>query len=447
MTTDFKEVNESYTLPEAIKEAQRCLHCKVPSCKKGCPISNDIPDWIAELAKGNFGNAMAIINGRSNLPAVCGRVCGHERQCEGNCILGKKGQHINIGKLERFVADFDSDAGLTHEAIPEKNRGKIAVIGSGPAGLTIAGDLSRQGFAVEIFEMESEPGGVLMYGIPEYRLPKEVVRREIKKIENLGVVFHLNTTVGENYTVDDLFSQGFDAVFMGTGTGVPKRLEIPGINHPAVRQAIRFLRRVSLYESGSMSREEVIVGNGDRVFVVGCGNTAIDAARSALRMGSKEVTVVYHRDITHMKALKAEYDDAVSEGVKFLWNSSIVNIEALDGNHLKSVTIESEDTTSTLPADHVIMAVGSAPASRIVSSTEGIEVDDKGYVLTRENPYGMTTRKGVFAGGDVTNRPATVVHAMRDAKLVAEGIARYVDAVKLMESINSNQSDNKNNNE
>lgn len=447
MTTDFKEVNESYTLPEAIKEAQRCLHCKVPSCKKGCPISNDIPDWIAELAKGNFGNAMAIINSRSNLPAVCGRVCAHERQCEGNCVLGKKGQHINIGKLERFIADFDSDAGLTHEAIPEKRRGKIAVIGSGPAGLTIAGDLSRQGFTVEILEMESEPGGVLMYGIPEYRLPKEVVRREIKKIENLGVVFHLNTTVGEAYTVDDLFSQGFDAVFMGTGTGVPKRLEIPGINHPAVRQAIRFLRRVSLYESGSMSREEVIVGNGDRVFVVGCGNTAIDAARSALRMGSKEVTVVYHRDITHMKALKAEYDDAVSEGVKFLWNSSIVNIEALDGSHLKSVTIESDGTTSRLPADHVVMAVGSAPASRIVSSTDGIEVDDKGYVLTRENPYGMTTRKGVFAGGDVTNRPATVVHAMRDAKLVAEGIARYVDAVKLMESIDNNQSDNKNNNE
>lgn len=447
MTTDFKEVNESYTLPEAIKEAQRCLHCKVPSCKKGCPISNDIPDWIAELAKGNFGNAMAIINSRSNLPAVCGRVCGHERQCEGNCILGKKGQHINIGKLERFVADFDSDAGLTHEAIPEKSRGKIAVIGSGPAGLTIAGDLSRQGFTVEIFEMESEPGGVLMYGIPEYRLPKEVVRREIKKIENLGVVFHLNTTVGENYTVDDLFSQGFDAVFMGTGTGVPKRLEIPGINHPAVRQAIRFLRRVSLYESGSMSRGEVIVGNGDRVFVVGCGNTAIDAARSALRMGSKEVTVVYHRDITHMKALRAEYDDAVAEGVKFLWNSSIVNIQALDGSHLKSVTIESYGTTSTLPADHVVMAVGSAPASRIVSSTEGIEVDDKGYVLTRENPYGMTTRKGVFAGGDVTNRPATVVHAMRDAKLVADGIARYVDAVKLMESIYNDQSDNQKSNE
>lgn len=434
---DFAETCKGYTLPEAIREAQRCLHCKVPSCKKGCPISNDIPDWIAELAKGNFGNAMAIINGRSNLPAVCGRVCAHERQCEGNCVLNKKGAHINIGKLERFVADFDSDAGLTHEAIPEKNRGKVAVIGSGPAGLTIAGDLSRQGFAVEIFEMEPEPGGVLMFGIPEYRLPKEVVRREIKKIENLGVIFHLNTTIGENYTVDDLFAQGFDAIFMGTGTGVPKQLDIPGINHPAVRQAIRFLRRVSLYESGLLSRDEVIVGNGDRVFVVGCGNTAIDAARTALRMGSREVTVVYHRSIEQMKALRSEYDDAVSEGVKFLWNTSITDIEALDTEHLKQITLRTDGKESIVSADHVIMAVGSAPASRIVSSTKGIDVDDKGYVLTRENPYGMTSRKGVFAGGDVTNRQATVVHAMHDAKQVAEGIARYIDAVKLMESINN----------
>ncbi|MDE5837709.1 MAG: FAD-dependent oxidoreductase, partial [Paramuribaculum sp.] len=411
--------------------------CKVPSCKKGCPISNDIPEWIGELAKGNFGNAMSIINERSNLPAVCGRVCGHERQCEGNCVLGKKGQHINIGKLERFVADFDSEADLTHEAIPVKNRGKVAVIGSGPAGLTIAGDLSRQGFAVEIFEMEPEPGGVLMYGIPEYRLPKEVVRREIKKIENLGVVFHLNTTIGENYTIDDLFAQGFDAIFMGTGTGVPNRLDIPGINHPAVRQAIRFLRRVSLFESGWMSRDEVIVGNGDIVFVIGCGNTAIDAARTALRMGSKEVNVIYHRTVDNMNALRAEYEDAVKEGVNFFWNTNLVSIQAEDSQRIKTVTLNIDGKETVLPADHVVMAIGSAPASRIVSSTDGIDVDDKGYVLTRENPYGMSSRKGVFAGGDVTNRPATVVHAMRDAKLVAEGIARYVDAVKLMESINN----------
>ncbi len=432
---DFKEVSENYTLPEAIREAQRCLHCKVPQCKKGCPISNDIPEWIAELAKGNFGNALTIIHNRSNLPAVCGRVCAHERQCEGNCVLGKKGAHINIGKLERFVADFDTDAGLSHEAIPEKSRGRVAVIGSGPAGLTIAGDLARQGFAVEIFEMEPEPGGVLMFGIPEYRLPKDVVRHEIEKIERLGVIFHLGTTIGKFYTIDNLFERGFDAIFMGTGTGKPKKLDIPGIEHPGVRQAIWFLRRVSLYQNGNIDRREVMVGDGDKVFVVGCGNTAIDAARTAVRMGSSQVSVVYHRTINEMKALRSEYDDAVAEGVRFLWNSSIVEIEGADTNRLSHITIETDGRRSTVPADRVILAVGSAPASRIVSTTEGIEVDNYGYVITRDNPYGMTTRKGVFAGGDVTNRPATVVHAMQDAKLVAEGIARYVDAVRLMQSL------------
>lgn len=439
---DFKEVSESYTLAEAIREAQRCLHCKVPGCKKGCPISNDIPDWIEELAHGNFGNAIEIIHSRSNLPAVCGRVCGHERQCEGNCALGKKGEAVHIGKLERFIADFDAEAGWRHEAIPEKSRGKVAVIGSGPAGLTIAGDLSRQGFYVEIFEMEPEAGGVLMFGIPEYRLPKEVVNREIKKIENLGVKINLNTTIGKDYTVDTLFNQGFDAIFMGTGTGVPKRLEIPGINHPGVRQAIRFLRRVGLYENGYISRDEVVIGDGDRVAVIGCGNTAMDAARTALRMGAKEATIVYHRDISRMAALRVEYDEAVEEGVKFLWNTSVVDIEGGEGYKLKSVTIKTIDpenpdkvVTKTIPLDNLILAVGSVPAARIVSSTEGIDTDEKGYVLTRETPYGMTTRRGVFAGGDVTGRQATVVHAMQDAKRVAEGIAQYIDAVKLMEKI------------
>ncbi len=432
----FKEVSENYTLSEAVREAQRCLHCKVPSCKKGCPISNDIPDWIAELAKGNFGNAMKIINSRSNLPAVCGRVCGHERQCEGNCVLGKKGAHINIGKLERFIADFDCEAGLSHEAIPEKTRGSVAVIGSGPAGLTIAGDLARQGFHVEIFEMEPEPGGVLMFGIPEYRLPKEVVRREIKKIEHLGVIFHLNTTIGRDFTIDDLFARGFDAIFMGTGTGRPKKLPIPGVDHPGVRQAVWFLRRVSLYQSGSIDRKEVVIGEGDRIAVIGCGNTAIDAARTALRMGAAEVTVIYHRTINDMSALRAEYDDAVAEGVKFMWKSSVTDIRPGEGNRLSGISIDTEGNVTDLPLDRLILAVGSAPASRIVSTTEGINVDTKGYVLTRDIPYGMTTRRGVFAGGDVTNRPATVVHAMQDAKRVAEGIIRYVDAMKLMESIN-----------
>ena len=428
--------SEGYTMLEAINEAKRCLNCKVPQCKKGCPISNDIPDWIHELSMGNIGNAMAIINAKSNLPAVCGRVCAHERQCEGNCILNKKGAHINIGRLERFVADFDSEMGLIGENIVRKDRGHVAVIGSGPAGLTIAGALARQGFTVEIFEMENEPGGVLMYGIPEYRLSKEVVRHEIKKIESLGAVFHCNVTVGRDLTVDDIFARGFDAIFMGTGTGKPKWLDIPGSRLEGVRQAIYCLRRVSLYNSGYINRNEVPVKEGHRVYVIGCGNTAMDAARTAVRLGASHVEVVYHRTINEMSALRAEYDDAVAEGVKFRWKSSIVEIHDQNGE-LNEIVIEDEDGRHTLPADRVIMAVGSMPASRIVSTTEGIEVDERGYVITRDNPYGMTTRKGVFAGGDVTNRPATVVHAMQDAQRVAEGIIRYVDAVKLFESIDT----------
>ena len=436
---EFKEVLKDYSISEAIREAQRCLHCKVPLCRKGCPINQDIPDWIAQLAKGNFGDSMAIINARSNLPAVCGRVCAHERQCEGACVLNKKGEPVRIGRLERFVADFDSNAGLTHESIPEKTRGSVAVIGSGPAGLTIAGDLARKGFNIDIFEMEPEPGGVLMFGIPEYRLPKEVVRREIKKIENLGVNFHLQTTIGRDYTIDDLFAQGYDAIFMGTGAGRPKKLDIPGSDHPGVRQAIWFLRRVSLYQSGCIDRQEVVIGNGDKIAVIGCGNTAIDAARTALRMGASEVTVIYHRTINDMSALRSEYDEAVAEGVKFMWQSSVVSVDGGEGNRLRDITVRTGDAEVVMPLDRLIMAVGSVPASRIVSTTSGIDVDGKGYVLTREEPYGMTTRRGVFAGGDVTNRPATVVHAMQDAKRVAEGIVRYVDAKRLMEGLDADE--------
>lgn len=428
-----------YTMAEAIAEAKRCLHCKVPQCRKACPISNDIPDWVHELSMGNLGAARAIINNRSNLPAVCGRVCAHERQCEGNCIMGKKGAHINIGKLERFVADFDTEMGLTHESIVEKDRGRVAVIGSGPAGLTVAGVLARRGFDVEIFEMEPEPGGVLMFGIPEYRLPKAVVRGEVQKIRQLGVRITCGTTIGPDLTVDDLFERGFDAIFMGTGTGKPRRLDLPGAELDSVRQAIYFLRRVSLYNSGLISRAEVPVKPGEKVYVIGCGNTAMDAARTAKRLRAGEVTVVYHRDIDHMSALRAEYDDAVKEGVKFMWNTSLLEIHpGAEPGSMERITVDCAGERVELPADKVIMAVGSRPASRIVSTTRGIEVDDKGYVITRDVPYGMTTRKGVFAGGDVTNRPATVVHAMHDAQQVAEAIATYVDAVNLMRKIDNN---------
>lgn len=454
-----EEINESYTMAEAIKEAQRCLHCKVPQCKKGCPIGNDIPDWIHELKKGNMGNAISIIRAKSNLPAVCGRVCAHEKQCEGNCVLGKKGQPVNIGKLERFVADFDSDNELTHEDIAEKTRGKVAVIGAGPSGITVAGDLAREGFAVEIFEMEAQCGGVLRYGIPEYRLPKEVVAREIRYIEKMGVVIHRNTHVGVQITVDSLFAQGFDAIFIGTGLSKPKSLEIPIFQHgrcisegdgattcsnlKRIRLATHFLRRVELISEGFMQRDELPVDEGARVFVIGCGNTAMDASRTALRIGASRVDVVYNRGIDTMSALHAEYDDAVREGVQFRWWSRIAEIHVDDHLDITEIVLETsepdtEPVRQTLPAENVIFAVGATPATKIVRTTPGLENDEHKFLITRDIPYGMTTLKGVFAGGDVVGRQATVVHAMQDAKKVAQGIAQYVDAIKLMKLINTN---------
>ena len=423
-------------MAQAIAEAKRCLNCKVPQCKKGCPVGNDIPNWIHELSMGNLGNAMSIINARSNLPAVCGRVCAHERQCEGNCILGKKGAHINIGRLEQFVADFDTDMHLSRQPIVQKNRGRVAVIGSGPAGLTVAGELARRGFDIEIFEMEPQSGGVLTFGIPEYRLPKAIVKSEIDKIRQLGVRITTGVTIGPDLNIDRLFELGFDAIFMGTGAGTPKKLPIEGTEHEGVRQAIYFLRRVSLYHEGLISRREVPVREGDIIYVVGCGNTAMDAARTALRFGAAKVTVVYHRAMENMSALRAEYDEAVAEGVQFMWNTSVKTI-APDGRGAYTITMETEDEKLAVPGNLVFLAVGSRPASRIVSTTTGIEVDPNGYVLTRDVPFGMTTRKGVFAGGDVTGNQATVVHAMSNAREVANSISTYVDALNLMRSIDN----------
>ena len=421
-------------MAEAIAEAKRCLHCKVPQCKKGCPVGNDIPDWIHELSMGNLGNAMSIINAKSNLPAVCGRVCAHERQCEGHCVLGKKGSHINIGRLEQFVADFDTQMHLSRQPIVQKDRGRVAVIGSGPAGLTVAGELARGGFDVEIFEMEPQPGGVLTFGIPEYRLPKAIVKSEIEKIRQLGVRFTTDVTIGPDINIDEIFARGFDAIFMGTGAGKPRKLPIEGVHYEGVRQAIHFLRRVGLYREGLIGRDEVPISEGDVVYIVGCGNTAMDVSRTVLRFGASKATIVYHNTIEHMTALRAEYDDAVAEGVQFLWNTSLTTIRP-DDEGAYDVTIVEEGETKTVKANKVILAVGSGPASRIVSTTHGIEVDEKGYVLTRELPYGMTTRKGVFAGGDVSGNQATVVHAMSNAREVAAGIAAYVDALNLMKSI------------
>lgn len=431
----FQAVDEGFSMREAIAEAQKCLQCKVPQCRKGCPIENEIPNFIHALSMGNMGDAMRIINEKSNLPAICGRVCPHEKQCQGHCVMNKKGQPIQIGKIEQFIADFDTKMKLTREKLPQKDRGKIAVIGSGPAGLTVAGDLARKGFSVTIYEGQSEPGGVLMYGIPEYRLPKKVVRAEIEKIEALGVNFICNVLVGEHgVTVDSLFRQGFDAIFMGTGTAIPQDMNsTPGSQLRGVSQSTYFLHNVNSYNEGAIGRDMVPLKDGEKVGVIGGGNVAMDAARTAIRLGA-DVTVLYRRTQEDMPAIKAEYEQAVNEGVKFRWNTSVTEFVAGENGRLSACRLNTPKGETIEPFDRIYLAIGSRPANRIVSTTEGIEVDEKGYVKVVDFPFGMTTRRGVFAGGDVVHRPQTVVLAMKAAKDVAQGIAQYVDAIKLLEA-------------
>ena len=429
-----REIEEGgVSAKEAITEAKRCLNCKNPSCRKGCPIENDIPGFIHQLSMGNMGEAMSIINERSNLPAICGRVCPHEKQCQGHCILYPRGKGIQIGKLERFIADFDTDMNLLREKLPQKTRGKVAVIGSGPAGLTVAGDLARQGFSVTIFEGQEEAGGVLMYGIPDYRLPKDVVRKEIAKIEALGVNFILKCLVGKDITIDQIFDQGFDAIFIGTGTALPKALDVPGSHLKGIMASTYLLYMAHIYSEGNIDREAVPLQPGDRVGIIGGGNVAMDAAGTAVRMGASEVYVLYHRTEADMPAIRSEYEEAVKKGVKFMWNTSAIEFIGNAEGSLAEVRLKTDEGEKLMPFDRICFAIGSRPANRIVSTTKGIDVDESGYVIVKDRPFGMTTRRGVFAGGDVVHHPQTVVLAMKDAKQVAAGIAQYVDAVKLLD--------------
>lgn len=427
----FEELTKGYTMADAIQEAKRCLNCKKPLCVEGCPVEHNIPGFIHQLSMGNLGAALQIISEKSSLPAICGRVCPHEKQCEGHCILNKKGNPVRSGRLERFVADFDSEMKLIKERLKAKDRGKVAVIGSGPAGLTVAGDLAKEGFNVLVFESQNELGGVLLYGIPEYRLPNEIVHREIKRIESLGVSFMTNYIIGDKVTIDDLFDHGFDAVFIGSGTSLPKQLNIPGTDLYRVVQSFYFLRMVSLFNEGSINRSAVPLISGENVAVIGAGNVAMDTARTAIRMGAESVTIIYYKGESAISALKSEYHEAIKEGVKFLWNTNTLEFIGKK-NKLESVRIQQADSERIIPVDRVFVAVGSRPANRIVSTSKGIDVDDRGYVITKPSPYGMTTRRGIFAGGDVVHTPQTVVLAMREAKLVAKGIAQYVDALKLL---------------
>ncbi len=428
------ENDESFTMKEAIKEAKRCLNCKSHTCMNGCPIGNKIPEFINELSKGNLGEARSILAEKTCLPAVCGRVCPHEKQCEGNCIFNKKGDPIKIGKLEQFIADFDSEMSLIKEKIPQKTRGKVAVIGSGPAGLTIAGELAREGFNVVVYEAENEPGGILLYGIPAFRLPKDVVKREIKHIEELGVTFITNCVVGPDITVDQMFEQGFDAIFIGTGTAISKELDIPGKELIGVVQSSYFLRMVSLFNENEISADEVPVDQDDEIVVIGAGNVAMDASRTAKRLGIKNVTVVYRGSLDNISANKSEYESSLKDGVNFIWNSMPLEYIGENG-YLTGLKVKNEDEEVIIKTNKVLIAVGSRPANRIVSTTTGIEVSKSGYVITKDKPYGMTTRKGIFAGGDVVHKPATVVLAMKEAKKVAQGITSYVDAIKLLEGL------------
>jgi glutamate synthase (NADPH), homotetrameric len=438
MTTEgkntFQVVDEGFTLREAVAEAKKCLQCKVPLCRKGCPIENDIPQFIHALTMGNLGDAMRIINEKSNLPAICGRVCPHEKQCQGHCVLNKKNEPIQIGKIEQFIADFDTEMNLTREPLPQKDHGKIAVIGSGPAGLTVAGDLARIGFNVTIYEEQNEPGGVLMYGIPEYRLPKKVVRAEIEKIAALGVNFKCNTLIGEgDNNIDSLFEQGFDAIFIGTGTAVPQNMDTtPGATLRGVSQSTYFLHNVNSFNEGAISRNAVPLRKGERVAVIGGGNVAMDTARTAIRLGA-DVMVLYRRTEAEMPAIKAEYEQAIAEGVKFEWQTTVTEFIAGSNGRLAACRLKTPAGEEEKPFDRVFLAIGSKPANRIIRSTAGIEVDEKGYIKVVDRPMGMTTRRGVFAGGDVVHCPQTVVLAMKAAKDVAQGMAQYVDAIKLLE--------------
>jgi glutamate synthase (NADPH/NADH) small chain len=433
------DISKYDDLENAVKEAKRCLQCANPLCRTGCPVENDIPGFIKALSQGNIGFAAEILALRSNLPAVCGRICPHELQCEAHCILAQKQKEIKIGSLEKFIADMASELNVNaHKSkIKPIAEGRVAVIGSGPAGITVAGDLVKLGFTIDVYENQPEPGGVLMYGIPEFRLPKLVVRREIQKLQKLGVKFHTNVMIGQDLLLDKLFAEGFDAICIATGNALPRSLDVPGENLNGVVPAIYFLQMVTLAETGKIENSVVPVKYGDKVVVIGGGNVALDAARSAKRRGASSVTLAFREKLSETKMLKHEIESAEAEGVQF--KEGMTPVEIIGGdltiasmpNLIKASKVKF-DNGEILPADAVFVAIGQRPAQRIVSTTTGIETLENGRVKIKERPFGLTTRSGVFASGDVVHGPSTVVVAMREAKKVAGGIAAYIEAKKLL---------------
>ncbi|MCW7999397.1 glutamate synthase (NADPH), homotetrameric [Clostridium sp. cpc1] len=438
---NFDEVCLGYTEEEAIAEAKRCLNCKKPACRGNCPVSIDIPAFIKEIAEGNFAEAAQILAKYSALPAVCGRVCPQEEQCEKTCVLGHKGDPVSIGKLERFAADWAREHNIQVGEVKEKNGHKVAVIGSGPAGVTCAGDLVKEGYDVTIFESLHEAGGVLVYGIPEFRLPKEkVVKKEIENLQKLGVKIETNVVVGRTVTIADLMEkEGFDAVFIGSGAGLPKFMGIPGENLNGVFSANEFLTRNNLMKAFRKNYDTPIKV-GDKVAVVGGGNVAMDAARTAKRLGA-EVWIVYRRSEEELPARVEEVHHAKEEGINFELLTNPIEILADEKGWVKGIRCirmelgepdESgrrrpepiEGTEFEFEVDTVIMSLGTSPNPLIPSTTEGLEIDRRRCIVADEN--GQTSREGVFAGGDAVTGAATVILAMGAGKKAAVSIDKYI---------------------
>ena len=439
---NFEEVCYGYNEEEAKKEAERCLGCKKAKCVEGCPVNIDIPGFIAEIKKGDYEKAYQVISRYSALPAVCGRVCPQESQCECKCVRGKKGDAVSIGKLERFVADYAREHGIRPVKSCESNGRKVAVIGSGPAGLTCAGDLAKMGYEVTIFEALHEAGGVLVYGIPEFRLPKEkVVKKEIENVESLGVRIERNVVIGKSITIDELLEQeGYEAVFVGSGAGLPKFMGIPGENANGVFSANQYLTRNNLMKAFDESYDTPILA-GSKVAVVGGGNVAMDAARTALRLGA-EVHIVYRRSEVELPARVEEVHHAKEEGIHFDLLTNPTRILEDEQGNVKGIEcirmelgepdasgrrrpVEISGSEFVIDVDTVIMSLGTSPNPLISSTTKGLDINKwKCIVANEEN--GQTSREGVFAGGDAVTGAATVILAMGAGKAAAKGIDEYL---------------------
>ena len=440
--TNFEEVCLGYNQEEAMAEATRCLKCKKPQCQTGCPVNIDIPSFIREVEAGNNAEAYKVISMYSALPAVCGRVCPQESQCESKCIRGIKGEPVSIGKLERFVADWARENGIKPEVTAEKKGKKVAVIGSGPSGLTCAGDLAKAGYDVTIFEALHEAGGVLVYGIPEFRLPKQtVVAAEVENVKALGVKIETNVVIGKSVTIDELLNEeGFDAVFVGSGAGLPKFMGIPGENANGVFSANEFLTRNNLMKAFKEGYDTPIF-KGKKVAVVGGGNVAMDAARTALRLGG-EVHIVYRRGEEELPARVEEVHHAKEEGIIFnlLTNPKEILVDEngwVKGMKCVEMTlgepdasgrrkpVEKEGSEFVLDLDTVIMSLGTSPNPLISSTTAGLEIN-KHKCIVAEEATGQTSKDGVFAGGDAVTGAATVILAMGAGKAAAKGIDEFL---------------------